>query len=172
MNNVFERDPKIKMQICNALWDLLYTPITNQLKGKLQEIILRNTLINRYSHKSFTYKNEFYSDDANLPPRRMNRLHPSLVSDMENYLKELKTLNQEEVPYVMGFINQGLNATNYFQDYLKIFPEPLHQRLRHFINSCLNHDTYLSQQEIEKIQAKNEKAISMIKQRMVLNLLY
>lgn len=172
MNPVFEHGSLSKMQIFNSLRDLLYTPITNQMKSKLQDIILRNTLINKYSHKSFTYKNEFYSDDATPPPRIMNRLHPSLVSDMENYLKEWKALNQEEIFYVMGFISQGLNASNNLQDYLKIFPEPLHQRLRQFSNYPSYCDTHLSQQKIQMIRDKNEKAISLIKQRMVLNLLY
>lgn len=172
MSDVHSHDPKIKKQIRDALWDMLYTPITNKLASKLQDIILRNTLINKYSHKSFTYKNEFYSDDATLPPRKMNRLHPSLVSDMDDYLKEVQTLNQVEVPYVMGFINQGLNATNCFQDYLEIFPEPLHQKLYHFINTCTYQKSQLSHQEAKKLQTKNEKAISLIKQRMVLNLLY
>lgn len=166
-----QHDPRTKLQIKEALYEFLYGPVQKRNEQQLHQIIMQNMLLIKGSHASFIYKDVFYTNESTSPPRKMNRLHPSLVPAMEDYLKDTNLVNSQEMPYVVGFINQVLNASNNFEDYLKAFPSVLHPPLEKLIASCPYHNRKLTDKEIEKIQAKNSKQIDMIKQRLVTNLI-
>ena len=166
-----QHDPRTKQQVKEALYQFLYGPVQKRYQQQLHQIIQQNTLLIKGSHASFIYKNVFYSNENTPPPRKMNRLHPSLVTAMEDYLKDVEVLNQQEIPYVIGFITQVLNASNDFEDYLKTFPPILHPPLEKLIASCPYHNRKLTDKEIERLQAKNTKPINLIKQRLVTNLI-
>ena len=123
------------------------------------------------SHLSFIYKGEFYTMDKTIPPMKMNRLVPQLRPIMEEYLIDLKELNDTELPYVLGFINQVLNTSNNLQDYLRILPESMHQALRKLIETCPCHAQSLTDTRVTDIINKNQISIAMMKQRMVRNLI-
>ena len=166
-----QHDPRTKQQVKEALYQFLYGPVQKRYQQQLHQIIQQNTLLIKGSHASFIYKNVFYSNENTPPPRKMNRLHPSLVTAMEDYLKDVEVLNQQEIPYVIGFITQVLNASNDFEDYLKTFPPILHPPLEKLIAPCPCHNRKLTDKEIETLQAKNTKQIDLIKQRLVTNLI-
>ena len=166
-----QHDPQIKQQVKEALYQFLYGPVQKRYQQQLHQINQQNTLLIKGSHASFVYKNVFYSNENTPSPRKMNRLHPSLVTAMEDYLKDVEVLNQQEIPYVIGFITQVLNASNDFEDYLKTFPPILHPPLEKLIASCPCHNRKLTDKDIEKLQTKNAKPINLIKQRLVTNLI-
>ena len=164
-------DPKTKAQIKNMLYNFLYGHVREVFQKRLEDIITRNMILTNAQHKSFTYKGIFYSCDNTSPPRRMNKLVPQLVPDMEGYLREVTQLNNTELPYVLGFIDQVLNSTNNLQDYLRIFPKSVHKPIQDLINSCPCHDKNLSDEEVQQLQEQNNQSISLMKQRMAINLL-
>ena len=166
-----QHDPRTKQQVKNALYQFLYGPVQKRYLQQLHQILQQNTLLIKGSHASFIYKNVFYSNESTPPPRKMNRLHPSLVTVMEDYLKDMGVLNQQEMPYVIGFITQVLNASNAFEDYLKVFPSVLHPPLEKLIASYPCHNRKLTDKEVEKLQSLNSKQIDMIKQRLITNLI-
>lgn len=166
-----QHDPRTKLQIKEALYEFLYGPVQKRYQEQLRQIIMQNTLLIKGSHASFIYKNVYYSEESTPSPRKMNRLHPSLIPAMEDYLEEVLHLNSQEMPHVIGFITQVLNASNDFEDYLKAFPSVLHPPLEKLIASCPYHNRKLTDKEIEKLQAKNTKQIDLIKQRLVTNLI-
>ena len=132
---------------------------------------MKNTLLCGYSHKSFMYKNTLYNIDTNALPRKMNRLHINLQGPMNDYLKDLKTLNETEVPYVLGYINQVLNSSNDLSDYLRLFPEAVHGPIQHLIAACPCKSKKLPEEVVSVLQDKNTTSINMMKKRMVTNLL-
>lgn len=171
MNEPLQHDPRTKQIIKETLYDYLYSPVQKQYQAQLDQIILQNTLLIKSGHQSFHYKGVYYSKENTPPPRKMNRLYPSLVSVMDDYLQEIVQLNTREVPFVLGFITSVLNASNDFQDYLKVFPSVLHPPLEKLIASYPCRTQALTEKEIEKLQTKNSKPIDLIKQRLVTNLI-
>lgn len=166
-----QHDPRTKQLIKDTLYEFLYRPIENQFKNRLEVLIVRNTLLGGYSHKSFNYKGVLYSSDSGAPPRKSNRLMLQLKPAMDEYLFDLKQLNERELPFVIGFINQVLNASNDLQDYLHIFPESIHQPLEKLIATCPCQAKQLSDEKIVELREKNQASINMMKARMVTNLL-
>ena len=166
-----QHDPRTKQLIKDTLYEFLYRPIENQFKNRLEVLIVRNTLLGGYSHKSFNYKGVLYSSDNGAPPRKSNRLMLQLKPAIDEYLFDLKQLNERELPFVIGFINQVLNASNDLQDYLHIFPESIHQPLEKLIATCPCQAKQLSDEKIVELREKNQASINMMKARMVTNLL-
>lgn len=167
-----QHDPKIKTQIKDALYQFLYEPIQKQFQDQLERIAVQNSIINRCSHNSFMYRNVLYNCDPQTPlPRKMNRLHPKLHATMNEYLRETSAINEQEMPYVLGYINQVLNSSNYFQDYLRLFPHVVHGLLHQLIQSCPCRSPSLPDETVKLLQQKNRSAIELMKQRMVTNLL-
>lgn len=171
MEETLQHDPRTKQQIKDVLYTFLYGPIQKQFKKQLDTIIIRNTALSNAAHASFSYKGKFYAYDSSPPPRKMTRLLPQLQPMMDAYLKELNQLNSQELPYVLGFITQVLNASNDLHDYLKVLPAAIHQPIEAYIASCPCRTKHLTDFDVECMQQHNAATISLIKQRMVTNLL-
>jgi len=129
-----QHDPRSKQQIKDALYAFLYDPVQVQFKNRIDLIITRNAILGGFSHRHFMYKGDLYNSESTHPPLNRNRLLPQLRADMEDYLKDVRELNNNELPYVLGFINQVLNSSNDLQDYLKILPESVHHPLHQLID--------------------------------------
>lgn len=165
-------DPRTKQQLKDAIYNHLYEPVKRSYNHKLQRIIRDNSRILRSPYESFTYRGQIYVIDAKATmPRKMNRLVPALQPLMEAYLAEVKQLNDQEVPFVMGFVNQVLNASNTFEDYLRLLPESIHGPIRAMQAACPCRTVKLTEEDIRAIQERNQLSIDLMKQRQVKNLL-
>ena len=171
MYEPLQHDPRTKQQIKDALHTFLYAPIEKQMKRQLDALIVKNTLMCGHTHKSFVYKNVLYSCDESPLPRKMNRLDTRLVPDMNDYLKELKQLNEEELPYVLGYINQVLNFSNDLCDYLRLLPDVVHRPVQSLIDTRPCKAKKMSPEAVSLLQEKNSASIDMMRRRMVTNLL-
>ncbi len=171
MDTSLQHDPKTKQQIKDALYEHLYGPALKKFKTRLDTLIVKNSVSLGNSETSFMYKGDIYQMDQTPLPRKMNRLIKILHPAMDEYLRELQKLNNYELPYVMGFINQVLNASNDPQDYLLILPQSLHYPVEKLIASCPCRNKKLTVEGIQDIQIRNQIPISLMKQRMVVNLL-
>lgn len=166
-----QHDPRTKQQIKDLLYSFLYTPVQQQFKQRLDTLITRNTVILGVTHKSFIYKGTVYTCDNERMPRRMNRLAIQLIPDMDDYLADLKQLNDHELPYVLGFITQVLNASNDLHDYLRLLPQSVHSPIEKLIATYPCQAKHLTEDAIQGIQARNHQSIALMKNRMVTNLL-
>lgn len=171
MAEQLQHDPRTKQQIKDVLYELLYTPIQKQFKQRLKQITVENAVLAGYTHNSFMYKNVLYNCDTNVLPRKMNRLVVQLQPAMNEYLKELKQLNEKELPYVLGFINQVLNSSNELHDYLRLLPPSVHYPIQGLINTCPCLGKKLTEETVALLQEKNLGPIQLMKNRMVTNLL-
>lgn len=167
-----QHDPRTKQQIKELLYDLLYRPILQSYQKQLKNIILKNCQLQKSTHESMMYRGEVYvsMDCTTAPPRMVSPLHAQLKPEMDEYLKELSSLNSHELPYVLGYINQVLNSSNNLPDYLRLFPDSVHQPLLKLISyACRNPD--LTDEDVETLRTRNAVPIELMKQRLVLNLL-
>jgi hypothetical protein len=166
-------DPRMKGSIKDALVQFLYEPVERAFKRQLDEIIVANTLAGKYAVKSFHYKGLQYTSEPGIPPRSWNKLLPHLKARMDEYLAEVKDIDERERPIIFGFINQVLNASNHLADYYALFPDSAHQPIR-----ALKLDTDLmyaypliAKDKMDRILEQNKPAIELMKARMVTNLL-
>jgi len=166
-----QHDPRTKQMIKDLLYAFLYSPVLKQYEKQLDSLIIKNALMIGAGHKSFTYKGEFYTCDDTAPPRKMNRLDPRLKDDMEQYLKDIAQLNKYELPYVLGFINQVLNASNNLSDYLTVFPQAIHRPIEKLIESCPCRACNFSKETQTELVSKNKTAIDLLKKRLMVNLI-
>lgn len=166
-----EHDPRTKSQIKDAIYTYVYGPVQKQFKDRIEAIIIRNTLMGGYGHKHFAYKGVVYNSDVTPPPIKKNRLMPALRIQMEEYLTDTQELNNNELPYVLGFINQVLNSSCDLTDYKRILPESVHYPLDALAATCPCRKTTLGEERVTHLMAKNQEPINMIKRRLVTNLL-
>jgi len=166
-----QHDPRTKQAIKEMLYNYLYAPVEKHYKQQLDSIIKRNAVMNGFGHYSFVYKGEFYTADPNKPPRKSNKLDKTLYKAMDDYLYELKQLNEQELPFVLGFINQVLNSSNGLSDYLKVLPESVHYPLNKLIATCPCKECKLTEETVNELLAKNKTSIALMKKRMVINLI-
>lgn len=166
-------DPRTKAQIKDSLIEFLYTPVEIHMKRRLDTLIIRNTILGGYAEKTFHYKGQqYHCEEGRLPPRAWNKLDPSLRADMDEYLRDVKDIDQRELPFVTGYITKVLNSSNAFGDYLRLLPDSAHQPLRAFIQACPCQTKQLSDERIEELLEQNKNTIMMMKTRMVTNLLF
>lgn len=165
--------PLTKTAIKYSLQRYLYSAVLDDFQNRIDEIIEQNTILGKYDRNHLFYKGKYYFGNGSVlwgSVRKYNKLVPDLKDKMEQYLKDKKEF-EEEKHYVLGFFNQALNASTKVEDYLKIFPECLHSELKKIFASSPKYQGSLEDSVITEIIKKNEKPISLIKQRMVLNLL-
>ena len=170
MDGRLQHDPRTKQQIKDALYAFLYSPAEKHLKKQIDTLIIKNAVLCGHSHKSFMYKNTLYNCDTNPLPRKMNRLDSRLYAEMGEYLAEVKQLNKE-LPYVLGYINQVLNASNDLCDYLRLLPDAVHRPVQSLIGTRPCKAKKMSQEAVSMLQEKNSAYIDMMRRRMVTNLL-
>jgi hypothetical protein len=172
MTEELKYDPKSKRIIKEAMFAFLYQPLEVSTHKRLKTLIIKNSLLYGNNQHCLSYRGKEYAIDADSKrPRAMNRLKAELRPLMDEYLEDLVEINTVERPYVLGFINQTLNASSSLQDYLKIFPESMHKPLKHFIDTCGSRVGKLEPETIADIRHKNLIPIELMKKRMVLNLL-
>lgn len=171
MAEILQHDSRAKQIIKNSLLQFLYEHLMHAHMEEIHRIIAANTALLKCSHNSFHYKGQTYSY-RDVPIKiSPNKLHESLYERMEHALTELNKVNREELPYVTGFINKALNSTDHFCDLLKIFPETIHDPIKSLADTCLRKTAQLSPDKIEKIKAEHSKAIDLIIQRQVTNMI-
>lgn len=171
MTEPLQHDPRTKKQIKDLVYEALYSRVDKQFEARIDALIGRNTVLLGCSHSSFLYKGVLYTCEPSQPPITPNRLIPQLRPEMETYLKDIQALNSYEIPYVLGFLSSMLNRTNSLQDYLKILPESVHSPIKQLASTCPCGFAHLTPDQITQLQEKNELPISLMKQRMVLNLI-
>lgn len=160
----------IKYSIKQNLIDTLYTPVERDLKKRLKAIAEQNCRLLGASHLSFSYKGTVFNTEHTLPPRYSNRLHSSLYGVMCEYLHEREQIDAYEKPLVIGGINHLLNSANNFEDVLLVLPASLYSDLGDFTQAKAK--DRLTQEELEKLKETLKPAITLMKERMALNLLY
>jgi hypothetical protein len=171
MKEALQHDPRTKKQIKDLIFAFLYDPTIKQLRARLEAIIIKNSALQGSSNLTFVYKGVTYSSiDATLHASRQ-RLSPLLHDHMDEYLTEAKNLNEVELPYVLGFINSVLNSSCDLQDYLRVLPDAVHRPLLKLVQTCPCRVKSLSNDAVIDLQIRNQKSISLMKQRLVTNLL-
>ena len=163
--------PHTKRQIKDALYHHLYSPILKQFSDRLEALVIRNALMLGSAHRAFSYKGISYTCSTDPMPRRMDRLNKALHPAMDAYLAELQVLNDQELPHVLGFINQVLNSSNELHDYLRLFPAAMHPPIADLIASCPCRTVGLSPLKVKALQTRNQATIDMVKHRLMINLL-
>ena len=171
MSDHLQYDPKTKMQVKELLYQALYAPVDRHFKKRINALITKNSSLVVSPHRSFVYRGELYSLETSKPPAKFNRLVPELRPEMETYLKDIKTLNDHELPYVLNYFNQVLNSSDSLEDYLCTIPTYLHTPLKKLIATCPCRARTSTEAQIAELNTKNAQSLSLMGQRMARNLI-
>lgn len=166
-----KHDPVVKTQIKNALQSYLYEPVQRKFKERIDAIIVRNTVLGGNRHQSFHYKGKMYTLEKTHHWTNRNKLIPQLKPEMDQYLEDVKEIQEKELPYVLGYIIKVLNSSNDLQDYLRLLPESVHNPVKALIDSCPCQSKKLTDESVTEIKEKNREFIDMMKRRQVMNLI-
>jgi len=165
-------DARTKQRIKDGIVSALYDPVLRDQERVLKELIIKNSNLCSKAQACFKYKNEVYTYElGKLIPRPVNWLQPQLYAEMDAYIEEVRELKENEMPYVLAFITQVLNSSDSFKDYYKLFPESLHPVLRQLEEACPCRKDLLEPEQIERIQRQNVRSVSLMKRRMMYNVL-
>lgn len=165
-------DAKTKQLIKDTLYEHLYGPVKADYQKRLDTIIMANSTAHKNRQRRLLYKNDTYEmTDPGVVERPVNVTHPDIRPMMADYVDDLTRLNTEELPYVLGFINQVLNSSNSLKDYFAVFPESVHGPIQALADQCGCKTRHLEAESVARLRERNRIPIDLMKQRMVLNLL-
>lgn len=161
---------KQKQDIHESLLAFIYGKKQQRFINRLEEIITKNTAIIGSGDLFLLYKGEHFScSNAKRTVRKTNSLVPALKPFMEEWLIERDAL-KSETSLTSAFIAAGLTLSNNVSDYTRIFPDCLHPALQPFLahpNSC----DPVPDASIRVFQEINQRAIGLIKQRLMRNII-
>ena len=165
-------DPKTKMLIKDTLYAFLYVPVEEHFQKRLDTLIKKNSALYGNTQQRMLFGDDTYeASNAGNYVRPVNFTHLEIRPLMKDYVQDLVKLNSQEMPYVMGFINQVLNSSNSLKDYFKVFPESVHQPIQDLMDKYSCRNETLNEKTIELLKEKNQISIDLMKTRMVKNLL-
>lgn len=167
-------DQKIRANIKEHLIRNLFFKVSQKNNKQLTEIIKKNTVASLYNHYSFSYKGVFYNGQIDTPRFKDQFLKPQFHDEMDEYLKNIHDIYLYEEAYIAGFINRMLNHSDSFDDYMLMLPDCLHEYMQPFFSEewkPFHYPRTMSDEEIQQFIEKHDKWITLIKRRMLLDLL-
>lgn len=165
-------NPRLKLAIKERISQFLYSDPLTKLRKDLEYIITTNDQLSNKGHYMFTYRGVRYKWYENMPlvwgPLP---LHQSLHKQMDQYIKETKEL-AEESALTLGYIQNILNKSDNPEDYLRLIPSALHVPIHELLAQFPDISKTLSLTDAEKLIKTHARSVDLIKQRLMLNLLY
>lgn len=163
-------NPHLKQDILSMISEHIYSGPYQRLNKRLEEIITKNTAMIGSGDLVLSYKGECYScQGVRRTELKTNRLLPALRSYMDEWIADHSKLIEEN-RLVNTFLASVLNTSNNVSDYLRILPDCIHPALQPYARHS-NVQPPLTEEQVEAIKAKNQKAVDLIKQRLLLNLI-
>lgn len=169
-------DPKTKQHIKDEIYTHLYGSVNARFITNLDQLIERNSCEFGNAQLAFVYDGQMirhsqFVPKGSPPIHKTNALSPDLVSPYLELRAERDRLNTKELPYVLGYINQVLNTSDSFDDYIALLPETLHGVLERLRAQCPCGPQELLDSELDHLRSKNAVSIELLKQRLLSNLL-
>lgn len=165
--------PESKQNIKDAIYTALYAQVNERYQAALDKLIHRNSVICGNTQDAVWHKGTIYrTQTAPLhTPKPVNKLDASLFQEFNELEDSRNYLNTQEMPYVIGYVNQILNSTASFEDYYDLLPDALHGVLDKMQQQCPCRTQELTQDVVEALKAQNQKPLDLLRQRLVSNLL-
>lgn len=162
----------MKQDVKNAILTFLYEPVSKGFHQEIVEVVRANIVKTKSSQIGFMYRGEWFTTDyRKLYPRRKQRLHKDLVSQMDGILERRKAVYDVEVPYVNGYITKVLNTSDSVEDFIALFPQALSKPIKESTVAITRKPAKHSDEFVQAFLQENAKSLEYLKTRLVLNLL-
>lgn len=163
-------DREQKSVILKEVMYYIYAHSDKRLKTQLEEIITKNTALVGKGDLFLFYKgNHYMCEGAYRTERKSNQLVSILKPYMDEWIADQAAFIDER-SLVNAYLASVFNASHNVSDYTRILPDCLHPALRPFLHLRNRHEP-ISEEQVQAIQEKNKRAVSMIKQRLLLNII-
>jgi len=167
-----QREPRLRSVLQSLLLDGIYAPIKAVFAKRLSQITDNNVAISQTFDISFMYKGIYYTQYPDLrQPRIKPRLVPELYERMDEYLADLQEITGYEKAIVSGYLSAAVTAAKYPEDLLVLLPESIQYPLQEYLEGYPDNASKISPEAVSELQTRHSKAIELMKQRLVLNLL-
>jgi len=171
-------DKTYKLMLRTTLLSFIYSKGEQEQQDKLDRMVDKNCVLQETGTLCFMYKCILYKGTGyHWRQRGTPRLHASLREDITDYLNEAKAIANVELPYVTAFLNTVLNSSPNLKDYLRVLPSSIHDPIEkliaeeQLITGCGYTVESLSEAQVQEIITTSKRAISFIKERLMLNLI-
>lgn len=152
----------------------LYGSLKKQLQTREMELIIENAQLHGNHQLCMWFGGELRGLNnymAGHAPRPANQMKPQ-IADRFKALMLLREEMEDELVYIRNYTRRAMSTLKCFEDYLKAFPEALHSHLTEIKNTLYWWKPEpLSPEAMEEFLKTNEKYITMMKVRMVKNLI-
>lgn len=166
------QNPTLKLAIKRNIETYLYKEPLAKLRAELELLITSNDALSNTCTYLFTYRGKRYKWYDTVPLKYGTPLlHPSLHERMDAYIQSMKYLTDYEVPLTMGYVQNVLNTSDRVHDYLHLLPSALHPAIESLAKEVCG-SKVLTFDDAEKMVKTHEKSIDLIKERLMLNLLF
>lgn len=162
--------PLAKANVKMDLLKAVYGPGEKEFTKAIQGIIEQNSRRQGIYASSFCYRGVSYPSGKQYP-RSPYSLHPDFWATVDDLIKQRDDLEIYEKPLVSAFVTNVLNSSDYWEDFLKVLPESLHQFIherRFLFNSQV---PTLDDAQVQLILARHAKGAQLLRTRLVWNLL-
>ena len=160
-----------KVELRELLHFYLYERVEEHRKEQLESLIKANCTLSNSSFPAFRFRGATYQVNAFVGYQAYPRqLHPGLIPVVEKFVAEQEQLLEYEQPMVRGYITAVLNSSNSLKDYLRLLPASVHLALADITMPDL--PATLSESDIDSMNVRYAQHISLLKQRLLLNLLF
>lgn len=151
------------------IMQFVYEPTETSLAQQLQKIAEANSSLHNNRQPLFKHAGCLYGDFSDPIHREyhlVNKLEDPLIPQFEKYLIQMRDIETEQV-YISSYLNSVLNSSEHIADYLAILPKCLHK----IFGDADLLKTYgaptLSTEKVQRINARNQKAVQFIKERLL-----
>lgn len=117
---------QFKLKVREALLAFIYSPVLERHKRHLKELIDENDALAGVQYFGFMYRNKFHTQSRYArPPQNIPRLYESLHARMDEILDEEQSIEREERPLIVGYIQKWLNSSDDAEVLFKRLPTAL-----------------------------------------------
>lgn len=163
---------RVKLIVKTAIEHHLYGRFDDKMKLRLHELIDRNNAMTMHASESFSFKGVRYIKEGwRVHPTHIKRLHSTLDAAMEEWLQERAAINDYERPLVMGYVQTVLNTSAKPADYLVLFPTALTEPFKEQLAELRGDHGHVSVDAAETLVVQHETAYTLLKIRLMANLL-
>jgi hypothetical protein len=167
---------EVRPAVRDAILSYLYEKDTEMAHDILSGIIDEHCKLTGSRDRAFMYLNRVHQPA--LAPKRLLApdLHPDLYERMNAYLLDRMRVEREEKLVVKNLLTAVMNASDSPEDWARLLPPALSLVVPKIMwdirVSSILPIAHMTDEQIEAWQAKQERALNILKGRLALNLIF
>jgi len=158
-------------QIVNEISHTIFKNKDKDFESELAIICNCHSISSGVYSNNFLYHNEYYGIRNRVPGEVVMKLHNSVKSQMDDYLRRKNILDNEVKPMTMHYVVKAVNRVSTLADLKLLLPDALHQCVNSFISTTSGAYVKITPEEVEQFKKENQKGELALKSQLLQNIL-